>query len=175
MPVKSGIDVFTGINIPVKTNGDHSRGKGMAEARSEGQPGGWKTTLLFIVAVAFAIVILVVMLVPGLYPTGGTGILEGNVTIGPLCPVEPCNVSPERLAQAYDARKIIVTPLDRVGGSETVPIGPTGHYEVALPAGTYRVDINHAGIDRSSQVPATVVVHAGERVHLDLSIDTGIR
>jgi len=40
---------------------------------------------------------------------------------------------------------------------------------------TGRVDINHLGIDRSSQVPATVVVHAGERVQLDISIDTGIR
>jgi hypothetical protein len=147
----------------------------MAEERSQQGPGGWKKALLFIVAVIFALVVLVVMLVPGLYPTGGTGILEGNVTIGPLCPVEPCHVPPDVLAQAYEARKIIVTLLDRPGGSITVPIGPTGHYEVTLPAGTYRVDINHAGIDRSLQVPATAVVHAGERVYLDISIDTGIR
>jgi hypothetical protein len=147
----------------------------MAEERSQQGPGGWKTALLFIVAVIFALVVLTVMLVPGLYPAGGTGILEGNVTIGPLCPVEPCHVSPDVLARAYEARKIIVTPLDRPGGSITVPIGPTGHYEETLAAGTYRVDINHTGIDRSPQVPATVVVHAGERVQLDISIDTGIR
>jgi hypothetical protein len=147
----------------------------MTGERSQEPAGGWKKTLLFIVAVVFAMVILVVMLVPGLYPSGGTGILEGNVTIGPLCPVEPCTVSPERLAQAYEARKIIVTPLDRPGSAETVSIGPTGHYEVVLPEGTYRVDINHLGIDRSAQVPATVAIHAGERVQLDISIDTGIR
>jgi hypothetical protein len=147
----------------------------MTGERSQEPAGGWKKTLLFIVAVVFAMVILVVMLVPGLYPSGGTGILEGNVTIGPLCPVEPCTVSPERLAQAYEARKIIVTPLDRPGSPETVSIGPTGHYEVVLSEGTYRVDVNHLGIDRSAQVPATVAIHAGERVQLDISIDTGIR
>jgi hypothetical protein len=137
--------------------------------------GNWKTTLLLFVIVLAAVVVLVVMLVPGLYPSGGTGILEGNVTIGPLCPVEPCNVPPEVIARAYEARKIVVTPLDRPGGSSSVPIGPTGHYEVVLPAGTYRVDINRLGIDRSPDVPATVVIHAGERVRLDISIDTGIR
>jgi hypothetical protein len=147
----------------------------MALARSQGQPCGWKMSLLFFIIVIGALIVLVVMLVPGLYPSGGTGILEGNVTIGPLCPVEPCIISPERLAQAYEARKIIVTPLDRPGVSITVPIGPTGYYEVVLPEGTYRVDINHSGIDRSPQVPATVTVHTGERVQLDISIDTGIR
>ena len=159
----------------MKTNRISIRMRKMAEERSQGQSGGWKKALLFVGAVIFALVVLVMMLVPGLYPTGGTGILEGNVTIGPLCPVEPCHVSPDVLAQAFEARKIIVTPLDPPGGSITVPIGPTGHYEATLPAGTYRVDINHAGIDRSSQVPATVTVHAGARVQMDISIDTGIR
>jgi hypothetical protein len=147
----------------------------MVRESVQGPYGGWKTTLLFIVAVVFALAVLVVMLVPGLYPAGGTGILEGNVTIGPLCPVEPCNISPEVLMQAYEARSIAVTSLDRPDGSVTVSIGPTGRYEAILPEGTYRVDISHQGIDRSAQVPATVVVHAGERVQLDISIDTGIR
>ncbi|MBP1929936.1 hypothetical protein J2741_002532 [Methanolinea mesophila] len=147
----------------------------MTEERSQEPAGRWKKSLLFLVIVIFALVVLVFMLVPGMYPAGGTGILEGNVSIGPLCPVEPCNVSPDVLARAYEARKVVVTPLDQPGGSRTVQIGPTGHYEVVLPAGTYRVDINRPGIDRSADVPATVTIHPGARETLDISIDTGIR
>ena len=36
------------------------------------------------------------------------GILRGKVTIGPLCPVEPCSLSTEQIAQVYQARKVII-------------------------------------------------------------------
>ena len=103
------------------------------------------------------------------------GTLAGHVTIGPLCPVEPCNVSPEVRAAAYDARKILIYARDRNSLIKTVSIGADGNYSVSLPPGQYHVDINHIGIDRSPDVPAEVEISAGETVRLDISIDTGIR
>ena len=40
---------------------------------------------------------------------------------------------------------------------------------------SYIVDIRHAGIDRSPDLPETVTIRAEETVTLDISIDTGKR
>ena len=62
--------------------------------------------ILIIISVAIAIVLITTATAPG--SGGGTGTLAGTVTIGPLCPVEPCTVTPDRLATAYTARTIVV-------------------------------------------------------------------
>jgi hypothetical protein len=102
------------------------------------------------------------------------GVLQGSVSIGPICPVEqegvPCPVPPE----AYAARKIVVSD-SRGRLVERVTIGSDGRYRVSLAPGTYRVDINRIGIDSSSDVPRTVTIRSGETVVLDIRIDTGIR
>ena len=103
----------------------------------------------------------------------GKGTLEGQVSIGPICPVErpdnPCKPSPE----AYAARKMIVSK----GGAKvaTVDIDSNGHYSVQLDAGTYTIDINRIGIDRSPELPKQIQIKTGETIKLDISIDTGIR
>lgn len=102
------------------------------------------------------------------------GTLTGNVSIGPLCPVEPCSVPHERLVAAYAARPIsISTP----GGTvvTTVIADPETGYSVALKPGTYVIDIPHQGIGGSAELPATVTLMSGETLRLDISIDTGIR
>ena len=105
---------------------------------------------------------------------GGTGTLTGNVTIGPLCPVEPCTVTPDRLTAAYTARTIVVSMPGGTVIAEAVPDPYTG-YSFNLKPGTYVVDIRHQGINRSPELPKTVTIRAGETVRLDVSIDTGIR
>jgi hypothetical protein len=107
-------------------------------------------------------------------PTARNGILEGTVRIGPITPVEsttPPSTSPE----VYAARKVLI--YDETGEEllYTVSLNDTGHYRVELPAGTYVADINHAGMDRSFDVPATIEIKAGQTEILDISIDTGIR
>jgi hypothetical protein len=103
-----------------------------------------------------------------------TGMLTGNVSIGPLCPVEPCTLSHDRLIAAYAARPITVsTPAGSV--VSTVTADPETGYAVTLKPGTYRVDIPHQGIGGSGDLPATVTIRSGETVRLDISIDTGIR
>jgi hypothetical protein len=108
-------------------------------------------------------------------PASPKGTLQGQVTIGPICPVErpdqPCTPTPE----TYAARKVVI--LSPEGGSliATVSLNQTGYYRVDLDPGTYVVDINRAGIDRSPDVPRTLTLASGETVTLDIDIDTGIR
>ena len=131
--------------------------------------------------IIFAIVIITLAIAAALNSGGlptspgtGTGTLTGNVSIGPLCPVEPCTVSHDRLVAAYAARPITIsTPAGTVVA--TVTADPETGYSVALRPGTYVIDIQHLGVGGSRELPATVTLHGGETVRLDISIDTGIR
>jgi hypothetical protein len=103
-----------------------------------------------------------------------TGTLAGNVSIGPLCPVEPCTVSHDRLVAAYEARPITISTT---GGTVvlTVIADPDTGYRVVLKPGTYIVDIPHQRVGGSQELPKTVTIQSGETVRLDITIDTGIR
>jgi hypothetical protein len=129
--------------------------------------------LLIIVTVAAAIVLISTN--SAAPDSGGDpGTLTGTVTIGPLCPVEPCTVTPDRLAASYAARTIVISMPGGAVIAEAVPDPYTG-YSFVLKPGTYVVDIRHQGIDRSQELPKTFTIHAGETIRLDVSIDTGLR
>ncbi len=104
----------------------------------------------------------------------GTGTLTGNISIGPLCPVEPCTVSHDRIVAAYAAHPISISTT---GGTvvASVTADPETGYTIALKPGTYVVDIPHPGIGGSRELPKTLTIRSGETVRLDISIDTGIR
>ncbi|MFC2027372.1 DUF3221 domain-containing protein [Chloroflexota bacterium] len=105
-----------------------------------------------------------------------TGILKGHVTIGPIEPVVQAGDDPEDVPpEVYDARKIMVFDMSGEELIEQVGIGHDGNYSVELASGTYLIDINRLGIDYSDQVPIELEILAGEMVHLDIDIDTGIR
>ena len=127
--------------------------------------------------VLFLIVLFGAISFSGCVRTGesaGTGTLAGNVSIGPLCPVEPCSIPADRLAEAYAARPITVsTPSGTTVTRFTAD--PVTGYAVSLPPGTYVVDIPHQGIGGSHDLPKTVTIRSGETVRLDIAIDTGIR
>jgi hypothetical protein len=104
----------------------------------------------------------------------GTGTLTGNISIGPLCPVEPCTISHDNLVAAYAARPITIsTPAGAVVAMVTAD--PETGYVVSLKPGAYVVDIQHQGVGGSRELPKTVTIRSGETVRLDISIDTGIR
>lgn len=104
------------------------------------------------------------------------GILEGHVTIGPLMPVVQQGVpEPTPAPEVYAARQIVILSGDGKRELERVQIGADGNYRVELAAGTYQVDINHAGIDSSKDLPRRVEILADETTRLDVEIDTGIR
>lgn len=127
-----------------------------------------------------AIVLGFILSATGCGGSGGepraSGFLKGTVTIGPLCPVEPCTISPEHLAAVYAARKVIVYNPDRTLVVKELSLDQNnGGYSAELEAGRYIVDINHIGIDRSPDVPKTVTIDPGQTVTLDIAIDTGLR
>jgi hypothetical protein len=65
------------------------------------------------------------------------GYLEGQVTIGPLQPVERVGVPPPTPSPAVcAARGLVVYQADT--GAARFPLGPDCHYRVALLAGNYR-------------------------------------
>ena len=128
--------------------------------------------LLTIITLAVVVVLNTNSTVP--LPDGSTGNLTGRVTIGPLCPVEPCSVSHEQIVAAYAARPIIIT-TEKGTFAGSVTADPDTGYSIALRPGNYIVDIQHQGIGGSGDLPKTVIIHPGEPVRLDISIDTGIR
>jgi hypothetical protein len=103
-----------------------------------------------------------------------SGVLEGKVSIGPITPVQQITPVPTPPA-VYAARKVLIYDRYHSQLMETVSLDDNGNYRVDLAAGIYVVDINYAGIDRSSEVPKTVEIEANSRVVLNISIDTGIR
>jgi hypothetical protein len=133
---------------------------------------------LFITVLVLVTIAVAIALNGGGIPTGpgaANATLTGNVSIGPLCPVEPCRISHDQLVAAYAARPLgISTP----GGTVIASIiaDPDTGYTVSLRPGTYTVtDLRHQGIGGSRDLPATVTLRSGETVWLNVSIDTGIR
>jgi len=105
-----------------------------------------------------------------------TGTLTGQVSIGPLTPVERADEpAPTPSAAVCTARSLRVAPAGGAGPSSTVPLAPDCTYSVVLAPGSYVVDLGGAGIDSSPDLPQTVEIAAGQTERLDIRIDTGIR
>ncbi|MFC1874366.1 hypothetical protein ACFLYX_03595 [Chloroflexota bacterium] len=125
---------------------------------------------------AILLMLMVGWLLAGCSPAAtATGMLEGNVSIGPLQPVERPGEKPPVPCEVYEARKIMV--YDKSGKKllEQVDIDCQGHYRVDLKPAIYTVDINRLGIDHSFEVPVQIEIKSGESIKLDIDIDTGIR
>lgn len=103
-----------------------------------------------------------------------SGHLAGQVTIGPICPVTTTNPCPTP-AEAYAMRKVLVYDVTKTKLLHTIDITPIGGYSIALSPGQYVVDFRGVGMDKSTDVPANVQIHAGLTTGLDIRIDTGLR
>ena len=123
----------------------------------------------------FALIITCVSVVSCSGSTSEPGILQGKVTIGPLVPVEQEGVTYEVPCEVYEARKIMIYKQNGSDLVEEVNIDCDGRYRVELTPGIYIVDINHIGIDISSDVPSEVEINSQLTTRLDIDIDTGIR
>ncbi len=127
-------------------------------------------------------VLLTASLVPGcvsVQPSAENGTLAGNVTVGPLSPVERVGVSPTPPPpEVFTSRHMVVYEADGVTKVADVPImaaGSHGTYSVSLRPGTYVLDIPRQGIGHASPLPARVTIQAGKATAVDVDIDTGIR
>jgi hypothetical protein len=107
--------------------------------------------------------------------TSEPGVLTGEVTIGPLVPVERPGVEYDIPCEVYEARKVMVYDKNHKKLVIQVDIDCNGQYQVELEPGYYVIDINRIGIDHSSEVPTNIEIKSGETIQLKIDIDTGIR
>lgn len=104
-----------------------------------------------------------------------TGILSGEVTVGPICPVQrvdiPCVVPPE----TYTSREVIIFAKNGKTEVARKHFDLGGKYTFNLKAGEYVVNTPRQGIGGSKDLPRKISVVAGKTTVLNFSIDTGIR
>jgi hypothetical protein len=125
-----------------------------------------------------AVFLLGIILVSGCTQNPGKGLLQGNVSIGPLCPVErnPPDPACQPTAQTYESWPIFVwTPGKLAMVAELQPTPPNGTYSLELPAGNYVVDLEKSQALGARNLPANITIRPGQATALDISIDTGIR
>ncbi len=115
-----------------------------------------------------------------------TGILEGKVTLGPLCPIEPCNLPPEQIAAIYEARKVIIYEKSSLSKIAEIQLNADGEYSLSLNAGQYIIDVSDANgnalpLELSQRprfgnaIPQEAEILEDQTTISDFDIDTGIR
>ena len=99
------------------------------------------------------------------------GVLVGSVTIGPLCPIEPCGGSS---GDIYSSRELV---LQQPGGVRLqVPLRPDGTFEGIVPIGTYQIHLDRCEyLGCQGVFPLSVEIRDGATSTLNIDIDTGIR
>jgi hypothetical protein len=103
------------------------------------------------------------------------GTLQGNVTIGPICPVEVNNKPCDPTAEMYAAAKVFVYTEDKKTLVKTITPNSKGNFSVNLPAGAYFINMTHQRIGSTNGVPVTITLIPNGTVTLKLSVDTGLR
>ena len=101
-----------------------------------------------------------------------TGLLKGKVTIGPLCPVEPCPVT---VPNPYTSRIIIL--LKQTGEFfSPIILQEDGSFEAEIGAGIYTLSLSDCSfLGCNYSLPKTVTIKAGKTTEVEIDIDTGIR
>lgn len=110
--------------------------------------------------------------------TQDTGILEGVVSIGPLCPVETIPPDPGCLPTAETYKAYPVSVWTANGRRMIAQLHPAlnGYFRIELAEGNYLVVLGNGQIKAgSSNLPAEVAVQGHATTELNINIDTGIR
>ncbi len=107
------------------------------------------------------------------------GTLSGNVTVGPLAPVERVDATPILPPrEVFTSRHLIVYEADgktKVADIDIQPAGYHGYYSISLSPGTYVLDYPRQGIGYARPLPKQVVIESGKATVVDVDFDTGIR
>jgi len=105
------------------------------------------------------------------------GILQGVISIGPICPVETVPPGPGCLptAETYKAYPVEIWTSD--GRKKVAQINPSldGSFSVELASGNYLVMLQGQNRISSSNLPEEVTITAQDKTIIDIDIDTGIR
>src|SRR5437868_5551153 len=99
--------------------------------------------------------------------TAGVGYLQGQVSIGPLQPVDRVGVPPPTPSPTLcTAQTLIVDAADGATEVTRFPLQPDCSYRVSLPPGTYVVRLAPLGIEHAPILPATVSIASGATTRL---------
>ena len=110
--------------------------------------------------------------------TQDEGILEGKISIGPICPVETDPPDPGCLptVETYKAYPVSVWTSD--GRRKITLLKPSldGSYKTDLESGKYLIILETGGNNiGSSNLPVEITIISGDVITLNIDIDTGIR
>ncbi len=99
------------------------------------------------------------------------GTLAGVVTIGPLCPVEPCNST----VNPYPGHEIVVRDLEGQFAA-AAELNDDGTFTVSVPAGDYEISMEPCEyLGCRFGVATPVAVRSNDVTNVEIDIDTGIR
>jgi hypothetical protein len=105
------------------------------------------------------------------------GVLEGTISIGPICPVETDPPRPECMptAETYKAYPVSIWTSDV--GQKVAQLSPAldGSFSIELDPGEYLIKLDKESNIGGSNLPLTVVVSDLEKTTVSIDIDTGIR
>jgi hypothetical protein len=115
----------------------------------------------------------------GLEADGPAGTLAGTISVGPFCPVEVEGEECPTPPGTYESIRVLVFVGPSPSGRLVADARPDaeGRFALTLPAGTYRVTLEHSiGIPGGASPPfQDARVEAGATTSLAFEIDTGIR
>ena len=102
-------------------------------------------------------------------PNVKTGILKGKVSIGPLCPTEPCSTAAKN---PYISRMIVIKK--QTGELLfNASLSDTGNFETEIVAGTYILELSDCNFLGCQ--PKTITIEENKTAEINIDIDTGIR
>ncbi|HYO46000.1 MAG TPA: hypothetical protein VEY33_04845 [Gemmatimonadota bacterium] len=114
----------------------------------------------------------------GFEADGPTGTLAGQISVGPFCPVEVEGQECPPPPGIYESIQVLVYAQLGNGNLLVADTRPdaTGNFELQLPAGSYRVALEHSiGIPGGPDPVQEARVEAGATTAVSFDIDTGIR
>jgi hypothetical protein len=104
-----------------------------------------------------------------------TGVLQGTMTIGPICPTSQTGAECRPSVKMFAERVISVYQADKTTLVLKITPGADGQFAQELPAGKYYINMIPQIMGSITGVPTTITVAAGKTSTLDISVDTGIR
>jgi hypothetical protein len=126
-----------------------------------------------------SILIMVLMACASNIVVPETGSLDINVTIGPLCPVEPCNKTAAELKQVYESYSFVLSnSKDKsiVLEQNLTYNGTKGTLKSTnIAVGEYELTIKPENFFTKRGFPKTVTIEKNKVTTLEIDIDTGLR
>ncbi len=111
--------------------------------------------------------------------TPDIGSLDLKVTIGPLCPIEPCNRTVEDIRKVYEAYAFTVkdTKTGKLVLEKSLSYNGTNGVlkSTDILVGEYELDVTPSSFFTKRNFPQTFIIEKGKTTQLEVLIDTGIR